>query len=139
MNDSKKLTDKKRQELYTQIIDLAVEWKLYFWVWVVDNFVIDSINIRQANREAMRRALVEVQRKIPKELSEISVVIDGRDNYVFDELEQKIKKAIDSKVEKTADTFYTQEVFQSTQEEGEEKKEKKSLVRVVHGHTWLVR
>jgi hypothetical protein len=37
----------------------------------------------------MRRAIIEIQRKIPKELSEISVVIDGRDNYVFQELDQK--------------------------------------------------
>jgi ribonuclease HII len=51
--------------------------------------MIDEINIRQANREAMRRAIIEIQRKIPQELSEISVVIDGRDNYVFEELEEK--------------------------------------------------
>jgi ribonuclease HII len=51
--------------------------------------MIDEINIRQANREAMRRAIIEIQRKIPQELSEISVVIDGRDNYIFDELDQK--------------------------------------------------
>jgi len=56
---------------------------------VVDNFLIDEINIRQANKEAMRRAIIEIQRKIPEELSEISVVIDGKDNYSFDELEQK--------------------------------------------------
>jgi hypothetical protein len=37
----------------------------------------------------MRRAIIEIKRKIPEELSEVSVVIDGRDNYIFDELEQK--------------------------------------------------
>ena len=37
----------------------------------------------------MRRAIVEIQRKIPEEFSEVSVVIDGRDNYAFEELEQK--------------------------------------------------
>ena len=31
---------------------------------MVDNFVIDEINIRQANREAMRRSIVEIKRKI---------------------------------------------------------------------------
>jgi ribonuclease HII len=55
---------------------------------VVDNFVIDEINIRQANKEAMRRALVEVIRKIPSDDIE-SVVIDGKDNYTFDELKRK--------------------------------------------------
>ncbi|MCD5374931.1 ribonuclease HII [Candidatus Gracilibacteria bacterium] len=89
VNDSKKLTAKKRDELYTKIIKLSREKKLYFGVGVVDNYVIDEINIRQANREAMRRAIVEIKRKIPEEFSEISVVIDGRDNYEFDELEQK--------------------------------------------------
>ncbi len=89
MNDSKKLTQINREELYRQIIALAGEQKLFFGVWVVDNFLIDEINIRQANKEAMRRAIIEIQRKIPEELSEISVVIDGKDNYSFDELEQK--------------------------------------------------
>jgi ribonuclease HII len=89
VNDSKKLTVKKREELYSKIIELSGEGKLFFWLWVVDNFVIDEINIRQANREAMRRAIVEIKRKIPDDFSEISVVIDGRDNYEFEELEQK--------------------------------------------------
>jgi len=89
VNDSKKLTEKKRDALYSQIIEYSLEGKLYFWVWVADNFIIDDINIRQANKEAMRRAIVEIQRKIPAELSEVSVVVDGKDNYKFDELEQK--------------------------------------------------
>lgn len=89
VNDSKKLTEKKREDFYSEIIRLSLEWKLFFWVGVVDNFVIDEINIRQANREAMRRAIIEIQRKIPKDFENISVVIDGRDNYEFEELEQK--------------------------------------------------
>ncbi len=55
----------------------------------MDNFYIDAHGIKAANKEAMRRALVEIQRKLPRELSDISVVIDGRDNYEFDELEKK--------------------------------------------------
>lgn len=89
VNDSKKLSQNKRDELYKKIIELSSLGKLFFGVWVVDNYMIDEINIRQANREAMRRAIIEIQRKIPQELSEISVVIDGRDNYVFEELEEK--------------------------------------------------
>lgn len=67
---------------------------------VVDSFMIDEINIRQANREAMRRAIIEIKRKIsahpqPIEVKEgredliKSVVIDGRDNYRFEELDKK--------------------------------------------------
>lgn len=94
LDDSKKLTEKKREELFDELIEYS-RWdnpRLYFWVWVVDNFVIDEINIRQANKEAMRRSLVEVLRKIkhnPEQKQKIEVVIDGRDNYEFEELEKK--------------------------------------------------
>ncbi len=89
MNDSKKISEKKRKELYEKIIEKSVKKELFFGVWVVDNYMIDEINIREANKQAMRRAIIEVQRKIPKECSEVSVVIDGRDNYEFEELQQK--------------------------------------------------
>ena len=88
INDSKKLTEKKREEIFSELIELS-RWenpKVFFWVWVVDNFLIDEINIKKANKEAMRRALVELLRKIKKE--EIgSVLVDWNDKYVFDELD----------------------------------------------------
>jgi len=86
-DDSKKITEKKRNILYKQLIELSI-WdnpKVFFWVWVVDNFIIDDINIKQANREAMRRSLVEILRKINKDEVR-SVLIDWNDNYKFDEL-----------------------------------------------------
>jgi ribonuclease HII len=55
---------------------------------MVDNFIIDEINIRQANREAMRRAIVELSRKINTDDIN-SVMIDGNDNYEFEELAKK--------------------------------------------------
>jgi ribonuclease HII len=33
----------------------------------VDNYIIDEINIKKANKEAMRRSLIELLRKIKKE------------------------------------------------------------------------
>jgi ribonuclease HII len=55
---------------------------------MVDNFIIDEINIREANRESMRRAIVELLRKIdPEKIS--TVMIDGNDNYEFEELAKK--------------------------------------------------
>lgn len=90
INDSKKLTERKREELYEKLIQMSLWEKpqVYFWVWIVDNFIIDEINIRQANKEAMRRAIVELLRKIkPEEIS--SVMIDGNDNYEFEELAKK--------------------------------------------------
>jgi len=90
INDSKKITEKKREKLYEQLIAMSV-WEnpqVFFGVWVVDNFMIDEINIKQANREAMRRSLVELLRKIdPENIS--TVMIDGNDNYEFDELKKK--------------------------------------------------
>jgi len=89
LNDSKKLTEKKREEIYKELIEMS-RWKkpqIFFWVWIVDNFIIDEINIRQANREAMRRAILELSRKIS--FKDIEVLIDWRDNYDFEELKER--------------------------------------------------
>ncbi len=96
LNDSKKLSEKKRDELYWELIKMSL-WKnpkIFFWLGLVDNFIIDEINIKQANREAMRRAIIELSRKIksphlasPKGRGiEWEVLIDWRDNYDFEEL-----------------------------------------------------
>lgn len=53
LNDSKKLSEKKREELYLEIQEKAVSWS----VGIVGPDVIDEINILQATYEAMRRAL----------------------------------------------------------------------------------
>lgn len=95
LNDSKKLSEKNREKIFSEIIELS-RWdepKVFFWVWVVDNFFIDEKNIKQANREAMRRAIIELKRKIEffnygKELK-IDVFIDWNDNYAFEELDRK--------------------------------------------------
>lgn len=90
INDSKKLSEKKREELFNKIIEYSIleNPKVYFWVWVVDNFIIDEINIKQANREAMRRSLLEISRKI--DFSKLNwVFIDWNDNYSFLELDKK--------------------------------------------------
>jgi len=89
INDSKKISDKKREKLFIELIEMSNEKvpKVFFGVWVVDNYIIDEINIKQANREAMRRAIIELLRKIDN--SNIwSVLIDWNDNYKFEELER---------------------------------------------------
>ena len=89
ITDSKKIKRKKRKEIFEEFVKLSTQEKpqVYFWVWVVDNFLIDEINIRQANREAMRRSLVELLRKIDNKKI-FWIFIDRSDNYVFDELEK---------------------------------------------------
>ena len=53
VNDSKKLSEKRREELYDIIMEKAVSVGLGF----VDNKRIDEINILQATYEAMREAI----------------------------------------------------------------------------------
>lgn len=53
LNDSKKLTEKRREELYLEIQEKAFSWN----VGIVGPDVIDQINILQATYEAMRQAV----------------------------------------------------------------------------------
>lgn len=53
LNDSKKLSEKKREELFDEIKEKAVSWA----VGIIDNQIIDEINILQATYEAMRSAV----------------------------------------------------------------------------------
>ena len=53
LNDSKKISEKKREELYGLITENAVSYAIE----LVDNTVIDEINILNAAQLAMRRAV----------------------------------------------------------------------------------
>ena len=53
INDSKKLSAKKREVLYEKIIETAIDYKII----EVDNKTIDDINILQATRLGMKNAL----------------------------------------------------------------------------------
>ncbi len=69
LNDSKKLSAKKRAELDAEIRARAVGWAIA----AVDAETIDRINIRQASLLAMRRAVAEL------EPGPDFLLIDGRD------------------------------------------------------------
>lgn len=56
LNDSKKLSDKKRRELYPIILEKAVA----YGIALVDHNEIDEINILQATYAAMRRAIAQL-------------------------------------------------------------------------------
>ncbi len=56
VNDSKKLSGKKREELYKEITDQAIAYKTVF----MNQEVIDEINILQATYKAMRQAVNEL-------------------------------------------------------------------------------
>ena len=57
LNDSKKLTEKRREELYDEITEKEVAWG----VGMVSPARIDEINILQATYEAMREAVGKLQ------------------------------------------------------------------------------
>lgn len=59
LNDSKKLSDKKRRELYPLIKQYAVAYSIV----LADEKEIDQINILQATLKAMRQAVDELSRK----------------------------------------------------------------------------
>ena len=72
VNDSKKLSEKKREELFETIKERAVAWS----VGIVDEETIDRINILEATRLAMKKAveglsqkpdfaLVDAEKKVP--------------------------------------------------------------------------
>ena len=72
LNDSKKLTEKRREELYLEIQEKAFSWN----VGIVGPDVIDRINILQATYEAMRQAVGGLSVK-PDVLLNDAVVIPG--------------------------------------------------------------
>ncbi len=57
LNDSKKLSEKRREELFLQIQEQAVAWS----VGIVGPERIDEINILQATYEAMRQAVADLK------------------------------------------------------------------------------
>lgn len=56
LNDSKKLSDKKRRELYPVIIEKAISYGIAF----ADEKEIDEVNILQATYLAMERAIAQL-------------------------------------------------------------------------------
>lgn len=74
INDSKKLTEKKREKLFDIIIENAVAYSIQF----CDPKIIDSINIRQATHKAMEDAVNGLSVK-PEH-----IFIDGNDNIPFE-------------------------------------------------------
>lgn len=74
LNDSKKLSEKKRTELDREIRANAVAWAIA----AIDAETIDRINIRQASLLAMRRAVEQLA------LSPDFLLIDGRDMIDWD-------------------------------------------------------
>lgn len=80
LNDSKKLSEKKRNELDVEIRASAVAWAIA----EVDAETIDRIDIRQASLLAMRRAVEQLA------LSPDHLLIDGRDTIDWECTQQAV-------------------------------------------------
>lgn len=59
VNDSKKISEKKREKLYEQITNEAVDWS----VGIVDQNEIDEINILNATKKALHKAITNLKIK----------------------------------------------------------------------------
>ncbi len=62
INDSKKLSEKKREELFPLIKEQAVAYS----VGMITNDIIDEINILEATKRAMRGAILSLDEKLKK-------------------------------------------------------------------------
>ena len=82
LTDSKKLTEKKRNELDLEIRAHAVAWAIA----AVDAETIDRINIRRASLQAMRRAVEQLA------LGPDFLLIDGRDTIEWECPQQAVVK-----------------------------------------------
>lgn len=81
VNDSKKLSEKTREKLYEEIISKAIDYS----VGIVDEKVIDEINILEATRLAMKKAveglkikpeyiLVDAEKKVPIDIPYLPII-----------------------------------------------------------------
>ncbi len=74
VDDSKKISEKKRELLYEVITENAVAWATAF----VDAEIIDEINIRNATHLAMQQAVDKLETKAD------FLLVDGNDKIPFD-------------------------------------------------------
>ena len=88
LNDSKKLTEKKREQLYPKIIEKALAWSIV----EISPQEVDEKNILQATLDGMAKAFFELQIKpdiclvdgnrLPKEIADFSIaVVKGDSTY----------------------------------------------------------
>lgn len=93
LNDSKKLSPKKREKLFEEILAAQKNDKLIYGIGIIDSTIIDTVGIREANRLAMKQAMDGIFSQIPlKQIKKIQ--IDGRDNYRFEGIDQKLLEYI---------------------------------------------
>lgn len=77
VNDSKKLSEKKRESLYEEIIKKAIKYE----VQIVDNSIIDSINILNATRLGMNTCIMNMAGQYDYLLCDYITGLNVKDNF----------------------------------------------------------
>lgn len=80
VDDSKKLSEKKREELYDVILEKAVAWG----IGRADNHLIDEINILEATKVAMKEAVINADRMLREKTAAEMGTEQGIDHILFD-------------------------------------------------------
>lgn len=89
VNDSKKLSKEKREELYGKIVKASLNCS----IGLVDNEIIDEINILNATFLAMKSAIDFVEKELSEKNQKIDLVlVDGNQN--IKDIEQKQKTVV---------------------------------------------
>lgn len=81
VNDSKKLSESKREKIFEEILELEKNKKLFFGIGTASEEEIDIINIRNATKLAMKRAYENIVSKYNNLKIDV-VIVDG--NFVPD-------------------------------------------------------
>ncbi len=90
--DSKMLTEKKREELYQQILELERQWKILFASWNVTHTIIDRKWLTKAINFAIRKAITKLawhdvfqcSKRTKLALQELwvsALIIDGKHDF----------------------------------------------------------
>ena len=90
VNDSKKLTEKNRQEIFNEILDLEKQNKIFFGIGTASVEEIESINIRNATKLAMKRSYKNLLSKYL--ISVDCVIVDGNFTPEIDKPAQYVIK-----------------------------------------------
>ena len=80
VDDSKKLSEKKREELFDVILERAVAWG----IGRADNHLIDEINILEATKVAMKEAVVKADRMLREKTAAATGTEEGISHILFD-------------------------------------------------------
>lgn len=80
LNDSKKLSEKCRESIFNEILDMESQGLIKYGIGEADHLEVDEINIREATKLAMSRAYEDLKRKY--NLKPSMVLVDG--NFVPD-------------------------------------------------------